>query len=105
MENTMQVRFTFDENLIEKDGYTRADIYNTIKKSFEEKNISCVSDGEILSFAGGARENDFSYMWAIILRLTKTDWFLKFATSCIWCENDKWEDVLRQAKAKKAVIA
>lgn len=105
MNNSLRIEFSFDENLIEKDGYTIAQIHNTIKKAFERKNILCVSDGEILSFAGGANKDDFSNMWTIILRLTKSDWFIKYATSCIWREDEtKWEDVLRQAKAKTAVI-
>ena len=103
---TMQVEFSFDKKMIEANGYTMEDIYGTIKNEFGKKNIPCIADGEILSFSGGERENDFSSMWVIILRLTRADWFLKFATSCIWREdNDKWEDVLRQAKEKHAMEA
>jgi hypothetical protein len=95
----MRVDFSFDQKMIEDNGYTMADIYRTVKSEFEKKNISCISDGETLSFSGGERKNDFSNMWAIILRLTRSDWFLRYATSCIWREdNDKWEDVLRQVK-------
>lgn len=98
----MSVDFSFDKNLVEASGYTLNDIYETLKKRFAEKNIPCVEEGEILSFAGGNHKNDFSHMWSIILRLTKMDWFLNFANSCIWHEdNNKWEDVLRQVKTQK----
>ncbi len=102
----MRVDFAFNKNLVEANGYTMADIYETIKSEFEKKDISCVADGEILSFASGGGKNDFSNMWAVILRLTRSEWFLNFATSCVWREDkDKWEDVLRQAREKQAVRA
>ncbi len=102
MKNTMKVEFSFDENLVKESGYTISEIHNTIKKAFEEKNILCVADTKMLSFTGGSKKDDFSNMWAIILRLTKSDWFMNFATSCIWYEDEgKWEDVLRQAKQRQ----
>lgn len=102
----MKVDFAFNQNLVEASGYTMADIYGTIKKEFGEKNIPCVSEGEVLSFSGGKQKNDFSNMWAVILRLTRSDWFLNFATSCIWREdNDKWEDVLRQVREQQRMRA
>lgn len=43
----------------------------------------------------------FSNMWTVIMGLTRADWFLSFATSCFWYEDDnKWEDVLRQARER-----
>lgn len=102
----MRVDFVFDSGLVEANGYTMADIYGTIKREFAQRDIPCIADGDILSFSGGEKENDFSNMWSVILRLTHADWFLNFATSCIWREDDnKWEDVLRQAKEKRALTA
>lgn len=93
----MRVDFTFDEKIMEAAGYTMADVYGTIKGEFRKRNVSCVSEGQVLSFAGGTGRDDFSEMWAVILMLTKSDWFMKFATSCIWIDNDgNCEDVLRQ---------
>lgn len=37
-------------------------------------------------------------MWTIIMRLTRSKWFLNYATSCTWNENNKSEDVLAQIK-------
>lgn len=100
----MRVEFTFDRDLVESSGYTMAEISEIIKNQFAAKNIFCEEDGETLAFSGGKHKNDFSYMWIIIMRLTRSDWFLDLATSCIWREGDKWEDVLRQAKQKRLVM-
>lgn len=98
----MRVDFSFNKDLVEANGYTIEHIYDTIKREFAEKNIVCIEDGEILSFSGGKEKNDFANMWIIILQLTSEDWFLDFATSCIWrTDNDKWENVLRQAKENR----
>lgn len=101
----LRVDFTFNENAIEANGYKMSDIYETIKREFEKKNISCVADGEILSFGGGEKKNDFSNMWVVIMRLTRSKWFLSYATSCTWNENNKCEDVLTQIKQKQAISA
>ena len=96
----LRVDFTFDKKIIEKNGYTMSNIYETIKMEF---GISCVAEGEVLSF--GAGENDFSDMWTIIMRLTRSKWFLNYATSCTWNENNKSEDVLAQIKRKQMISA
>lgn len=102
----MRVDFSFNKDIVEANGYTMNDVYGTIKGMFAEQNIACVSDGDVLSFSGGRGKNDFSNMWAIILGLTRTEWFVSFAESCIWYESDdKWEDVLRQAREKKSMRA
>ena len=46
----LRVDFTFDKKIIEKNGYTMSNIYETIKMEFDKKNISCVAEGEVLSF-------------------------------------------------------
>ena len=46
----LRVDFTFDKKIIEKNGYTMSNIYETIKMEFGKKNISCVAEGEVLSF-------------------------------------------------------
>lgn len=102
----MKVDFVFDKRLVEANGYTMEDIHETVKREFEAKNIPCVADGDVLSFSGGKGKNDFANIWAVLLRLTRSEWFLKFATSCIWKEDDnKWEDVLRQAREKQVMRA
>lgn len=95
----MRVEFTFDKELAEANGYDMEDIYETIKEEFAAKNLPCVSDGEVLSFADRGHKDDFAHMWVNIWRISQTEWFLKFATSCKFYEDDgKWEDVLRQAR-------
>ena len=39
----LRVDFTFDKKIIEKNGYTMSNIYETIKMEFGKKNISCVA--------------------------------------------------------------
>ena len=56
----LRVDFTFDKKIIEKNGYTMSNIYETIKMEFDKKNISCVAEGEVLSFGAGEKKNDFS---------------------------------------------
>ena len=100
----MRVDFTFDIAAIEQGGYTVGDIYNTIKKHFAGRNIPCVSDGDILAFEDTGGKDDFSHMWTVIMGLTRADWFMEFATSCIWYEGaNEWEDVLRQARERKKI--
>lgn len=100
----MRVEFSFDNAAVEQGGYTMGDIYYTIKKHFAGCNIPCVSDGDILAFEDTGGKNDFSSMWAVIMGLTRTDWFMVFATSCVWYEGkDKREDVLRQARKRREV--
>lgn len=82
-----------------------SNIYETIKMEFDKKNISCVAEGEVLSFGAGEKKNNFSDMWTIIMRLTRSKWFLNYATSCTWNENNKSEDVLAQIKRKQMISA
>ena len=38
-------------------------------------------------------------MWAILMALLRTDWFLKFVSVCTWYDDDgTQEDVLSQAE-------
>lgn len=100
----MRVDFEFDKELVAASEYTLADIYETIKREFAASNLPCVSDGEVLSFEGIGEENDWANMWVIIINLTDSEWFMKFATSCIWYnDNNEWEDVLSLAKEKKGI--
>ena len=86
----MKIEFTFDPKAVEQQGYTINDVYNTIKKHFSEK--------EALAFGDNGQENDYAYMWSIILRLLKSEWFVKFASSCTFFDDDDTEeDVLSQA--------
>ncbi|MDE6014230.1 MAG: hypothetical protein K2H41_00825 [Acetatifactor sp.] len=99
----MRVDFIFDKELVEASDYTMEDIYETIKREFEAKNLPCVSDGEVLSFADRGHKDDFSHIWVNIVRISRTEWFLDLATSCKFYEDDgKWEDVLAQARKKYA---
>ena len=82
-----------------------ADIKINELVEFGKKNISCVAEGEVLSFGAGEKKNDFSDMWTIIMRLTRSKWFLNYATSCTWNENNKSEDVLAQIKRKQMISA
>jgi hypothetical protein len=98
----MKIEFSFDPKAVEQLGHTLDDVYDTIKKHFAEKGLPCLSDQEVLAFGGNGGKNDFAYMWVIIMKLTRSDWFMDTATSCVWFEsNNKREDVLKQAREKR----
>jgi hypothetical protein len=94
----MKIEFTFDPKAIEQQGYAVNDVYSTIKKHFAGKGLPCIADGEVLAFGDNGQENDYAYMWNIILRLLKSEWFVAFASSCTFFDDDDIEeDVLSQA--------
>ena len=90
----LQVRFTFNDGLMEKNGIEKDGVYHTLKKHFEQRGLVCVSDDEALLCSG--REKDYGSIWAVLIDLIKGNWFLKCAASCEYVENGKSEDVLRQ---------
>ena len=90
----LQVRFTFNDRLMEKNGIEKDGVYHTLKKHFEQRGLVCVSDDEALLCSG--REKDYGSIWAVLIDLIKGNWFLKCAASCEYVENGKSEDVLRQ---------
>lgn len=101
----MQVRFSFDDKLMESKGVRREDVYYTLKKNFLQKGLQCVSDDDLLVFEDRGHENDYGNMWAIILALVDCDWFTDCASSCVFVENGKWEDVLSQVSEIKRIMA
>lgn len=100
----MQVRFSFDDVLMKKKGVKREDIYYTLKKKFSAKGLICVSDNEVLIFENAGNENDYGNMWAIILALIECDWFVDCASSCVFVENGKGENILAQIPEMKRII-
>lgn len=105
MESTMQVRFTFDDELMKKNGYERENVYYTIKKHFQERGLKCISEDENLIFADNGDEDDYGNMWAVIMGLVKSDWFDKCASSCIFVEDEEMEDVLIQIPKLRKIMA
>lgn len=94
----MKIEFTFDKAKVQQSGYTLEAVYHTIKKNFEAKHLRCIAEHEILAFADNGNEGDFSSMWTIIMALLRTEWFPRFASSCVWYDDDGTEeDVLAQA--------
>jgi hypothetical protein len=63
-------------------------VYYTIKIIFEGRNISCVSDGDVLVFEGRGNVNDSINIWIVIMSLLRADWFVSFATSCMYYDRD-----------------
>ena len=94
----LRVDFTFDKKIIEKNGYTMSNIYETIKMEFDKKNISCVAEGEVLSFGAGEKKNDFSDMWTIIMRLTRSKW------RCFSSNKEKTDDKCIIWKIKQKTV-
>jgi hypothetical protein len=101
----MQVRFSFDDNRIARKGVERRDIYYTLKKNFQQRGLKCVSEDENLVFEDTGEEDDYGNMWAIILALVDCDWFTDCASSCVFVENGKKEDVLSQVPEIKRIMA
>ena len=94
----MRVEFIFDKAKVQQRGYTLEAVYHALKKNFEAKHLHCIAEHEILAFTGHGNEGDFSSMWAIIMALLRTEWFHRFAASCVWYDDDGTEeDVLAQA--------
>lgn len=100
----MQIKFSFDDDLMKKKGVKREDIYYTLKKNFEAKGIACVSETDILVFESKGNENDYGNMWAIALALVDCDWFTECASSCVFIENGKSEDILSQVPEMKRIM-
>lgn len=93
----MRVEMTFNDEAIAATGYTKRDVYYTVKKAFTEHGLRCISDGETLAFADNGHQDDYAHMWNEMFRLVRSGWFLRCATSLIFIEDDEVEDVLSQA--------
>ncbi|NCC08486.1 MAG: hypothetical protein EOM30_10745 [Clostridia bacterium] len=94
----MKVEMTFKDSSIISSGYKKADVYQTIKSSFTKRGLLCYSDNDVLAFEDTGNENDYAYMWNVIMSLLKSDWFINCAASCTFFDDDdSEEDVLSQA--------
>ena len=68
------------------------------KGEFDKCNLICTSDNDILAFETTGGKNDYGNMLVLILKLTRADWFMSIASSCVWYEGTvKREDILSQA--------
>lgn len=103
MDNTgLQVRFTFSDTLMNANKIKRESVYYTLKKNFTQRGLVCVSENNVLAFKGTGQEDDYGNIWAILMGLIESDWFIKCADSCDYIENGEVEDVLAQVpKARK----
>ena len=97
----MRIDFMFDEEKVNKSGFCMDDILHTLKKAFAEYDLPCISEGPVISFSDKGRKDDFAHLWIIIYGLSRMEWFLEMASSCIWTCNGKQEDVLKSALKKK----
>ena len=104
MEERLQVRFTFDDNLMKKNGIERQDVYYTLKKNFSERGLKCVSENDVLAFEDTGQEDDYGNMWAILIGLIRSDWFIQCAASCDFIEDGDIEDVLIQIPELKKML-
>ena len=95
----MRVAMTFDRQKVEQQGYTLADVRQTIQKNFEVYSLHCIQDGATLSCANHGGEDDFANLWAVIMALLRTAWFPALVSSCVWQDdNGIQEDLLAQAE-------
>lgn len=102
---SMQVKFTFSADLMEKNNIDRNDVYYTLKNHFSQRGLVCISENDVLAFGDTGKEDDFGNMWAIIVGLIRCDWFDKCASSCVFIEDDYEEDVLIQIPELRKIMA
>lgn len=93
---SLQVRFTFSDELLEKNGFKRESVYYTIKENYEKKGIVCISDDDVLAFEDTGKKDDYANIWNTIMSLIAGDWFYKCVSSCDFIENGDVEDVYAQ---------
>ena len=93
----MNVKFSFDETIVERRDFTLEDVHRTIKNLFAAQDFPCVFEGDVLSFTDKGHGDDFAVRWDIILSLLRSDWFVECAASCVWQDEDGEEDILSQA--------
>ena len=94
----MNVKFSFDEAIVERRDFTLEDVHRTIKTLFAAHDFPCVFEGDVLSFTDKGHGDDFAVMWDIILSLLRSDWFVECAAPCVWQGKDGEEDILSQAR-------
>ena len=92
----MQVKFSFDNTAVMRQGYTLEAVHRTVKSLFAVHRLPCVSDGDILVFEDKGHGDDFACRWDIILSLLRTNWFMACAAACIWQDEGNDEDILAQ---------
>ena len=93
----MQVKFSFDNTAVMRQGYTLEAVRRTVKSLFAVQRLPCVSDGDILVFEDKGHGDDFACMWDIILTLLRVDWFMACAAACVWKDEGSEEDILALA--------
>ena len=99
----MTMEFAFDKKKVELAGYTMESVYDTIKNSFTNNGLKCISDGEPFIFSGLGDNKDYGKMIIMMGLFTKQDWFLNIVSSWIFRDNGGYEDVLKQVKEKLSI--
>ena len=99
----MRVEFEFDRNKVEALGYHMEQVEACLKSVFFADSFRCTAEGHVMIFEDNDQKDDFANMWANIMDLINSSWFLKCATACRWYdlsdngEEELFEDVLAQA--------
>lgn len=94
----MRVQMTFDDTTMQSGGYKRQDIEHTVKSAFAKYGLPCRCEQSTLIFEDSGREDDYAYLWKVILSLLRSPWFVACASSCTFIDDDdSEEDVLSQA--------
>ena len=93
----MQIKFSFDNAAVARQGYTLEAVHRTVKSLFAVHRLPCMSEGDILAFEDKGHGDDFACMWDIILSLLRTNWFMACAAACIWQDEGNDEDILALA--------
>lgn len=99
---SLRVEMTFDSDKLAEYGYTKEDVVYSIKEAYAKYGIRCESEVPVHAFVGGERDTDFGYMWVVIMALCRSQWFMDCATSCMWYRTGYSEDVLKEARKRRA---
>jgi len=100
----MKMEFTFDKEAVAGRGYIMSNVYKTVKEEFNKTGLQCVSDNEILTFAGVGHVDDYSNMLGMMRVFSRSEWFIDIVSSWYFTTDERkgWEDVLGQLRKEIA---
>lgn len=102
----MKICISFDDTAVKQHGYTKEGVCNTLKQEFRKRNLPCISEGDVLTFTSTGQEDDYSNILLMILAMSRTEWFLDIAASCIFYDDEgHTENILAQARQQRKKAA
>lgn len=84
----MRVEYTFDEDKIKANGYSRKKIYNVLEREYGKGGFVCRRADDVLAFDSPDLETDLATVFIMQATLANSDWFLETATSFLFYEDE-----------------